>query len=290
MNIIDFSHSGGFPLETDTLNFLQNGFIDPIKALTALGGNNYIISGVVETNGKVSDGWVVINGEVLPFKGDFKQSTVIVTRTAKTAHFEDGSEHEVYFTRQAIFGTGLESIPFASMTRISDLQQQKKCIDDLQSAHDAYKEQMAKQTSELQSAHDTLKIRVSTLEKGQFVKGMILAWSGSIDSIPAGWQLCEKLKDRFILGAGGKYAVGKKDGAEEVTLTVEQMPEHTHHYTTPSYTSTSDNVKGNGRGLWSLTETTSYPTTRGGGNKAHNNMPPYYTLAYIEYVGYEVQS
>ena len=178
MNRIDFSHAGGFPLETDTFDFLQKSLADPIKALTALGGDNYIISGMVETNGKVSDGWVVIHGEILPFKGDFKQNTVIVTKTAQKVTFENGTKRDVYFTHQAMFGAGLESIPFASMPRISDLQQQKKKADELND-------------------------RVEKLERGTLIPGMIMVWKGSVDNIPARWKLCAELKDKFILGAGG---------------------------------------------------------------------------------------
>ena len=64
--------------------------------------------------------------------------------------------------------------------------------------------------------------------------GMILMWSGTIDTIPGGWQLCDgtngtpNLVDRFIVGAGHGYAVGNTGGSDSVTLTTDQMPSHTH--------------------------------------------------------------
>ena len=64
--------------------------------------------------------------------------------------------------------------------------------------------------------------------------GGIIMWSGSVDSIPPGWALCDgrngtpDLRDRFIVGAGGSYDVGDTGGAESVTLTVAQMPQHSH--------------------------------------------------------------
>ena len=326
MNTIDFSHRGGFPLETDTLIFLQTSMAEPINALAGLGGDKYILSGVEDQGSRTTDGWVVIDGEVLYFKGDLKQNSVIIVQTGKKAHFENGKEHEVYLSRYATFGTGPKSIPFASLPRINDLQKQKKRADDLradheahkvhvvkrtgelQTAHDAHKADVVKRTGELQTAHEayeadakkrigelqtaynTLKDRVAKLEKVQFVRGMILAWSGSISSIPTGWQLCEKLADRFILGAGRKYIIGATGGEEEHRLLPGEMPVHHHQYGLK----TMDNKYG--VGYWHIDQTwkstgnnqTSYyqeTSATAGADIPHNNMPPYYALAYIEYVG-----
>ena len=52
--------------------------------------------------------------------------------------------------------------------------------------------------------------------------GVILMWSGSTDTIPAGWALCNgqdgtpDLTDRFILGAGKTYQPGTTGGAATV--------------------------------------------------------------------------
>lgn len=313
MNSIDFSHSGGFPLDTDTLDFLQKSYTNPIQALTKLGGDNYIISGIEDDGAKTTDGWIVIKGDIMPFKGDLKQETIVVLDAVQTVDFENGAERETYFIRYATFGISLESIPFASLVRMSDLQQQKKRADDLradheahkeqvvkrtgelQAAHDAHKEHVFKRTSELQKAHDALKDRVSKLEASKIIPGMIMAWSGSISSIPAGWRLCQALKDRFILGAGGRYEVGKKDGESEVTLKVEQMPSHSH---APNFTAgKGDGLKASGGNAVDRDATdqryggafTDKDWTKAvGGGLPHNNMPPYYALAYIEYV--EVES
>ena len=310
MNRIDFSNPGGFPLDTDTLDFLQKSYTDPIKALTKLGGDNYILSGLDDDGARTTDGWVVMNGDIMPFKGDLKQNTVVIINTSQTVDFENGAERETYFTRYATFGVSLESIPFASLARMSDLQQQKKSTDDLRADHEAHKEHVVKRTGELQTAHkdhkaqvtkrmgelqaadEALKARVAKLEKAQFVPGMILAWSGSINSIPAGWRLCEALKDLFILGAGGKYAVGATGGAEKHKLTVNEMPTHAHG---PNFSAgKGDGLKASGGlavdraggdsrygGAFADNEWTKAV----GGDGEHNNMPPYYALAYIEYVG-----
>lgn len=127
--------------------------------------------------------------------------------------------------------------------------------------------------------------------------GVITMWSGAADAVPAGWALCDgqngtpDLRDRFIVGAGGAHAVGATGGSTSVgltgsvgntTLTLSQIPSHTHN-----------TIAGNSSGSGGVTVGgTSSPraTSANGGNGAHghslalNNIsiePPYYALAYI---------
>lgn len=64
--------------------------------------------------------------------------------------------------------------------------------------------------------------------------GIIAIWSGSQASIPTGWLLCDgtngtlDLRNKFIVGAGSTYNVGDTGGVDTVTLSVAQMPSHTH--------------------------------------------------------------
>jgi len=59
--------------------------------------------------------------------------------------------------------------------------------------------------------------------------GGIIMWSGSIASIPAGWFLCNgangtpNLTDRFVVNAGGAYAVGASGGSANSIV-----PSHSH--------------------------------------------------------------
>lgn len=68
----------------------------------------------------------------------------------------------------------------------------------------------------------------------QMPSGGIIMWSGASNNIPDGWALCNgqngtpDLRGRFIVGAGGSYEVGNTGGQEKVTLTVEQLPTHSH--------------------------------------------------------------
>lgn len=87
--------------------------------------------------------------------------------------------------------------------------------------------------------------------------------------------------DRVTVGAGGEYAAGSVGGEKEHTLTVDEMPSHTHKI---------DKMSWGGKGLnneidhnynfWVFDRNNSAPIDIGylqaaGSNNPHNNMPPY---------------
>ena len=65
-------------------------------------------------------------------------------------------------------------------------------------------------------------------------RGVIVMWSGTIDSIPSGWHLCDgsdgipDLRDRFILGVPPGQEPGQTGGAHWRELTVANLPAHSH--------------------------------------------------------------
>lgn len=124
--------------------------------------------------------------------------------------------------------------------------------------------------------------------------GLICMWSGSTP--PDGWALCDgtnntpDLRGRFVLGSNTSHVLGTTGGSETVVLTISHMPSHTHvqqlaqngnkrpmqsnqssgssgYYDSYTYTNTGT--------------TNNVPTLSTGNGVAHENMPPYYTLAYI---------
>lgn len=142
--------------------------------------------------------------------------------------------------------------------------------------------------------------------------GMVTMWWGSPDFIPSGWKLCNgvgtisngsnvpDLRDRFVVGAGAAYALGAVGGAithihgattsvADTTLTLAQIPSHTHtragwngNYTGPGY----PGFNGSGSSVSQV------PTDPAGGGGPHNhgatttisasdNRPPYIALYYI---------
>jgi len=127
---------------------------------------------------------------------------------------------------------------------------------------------------------------------------MILAWNGVLSHIPNGWVLCDgsngtpDLRGKFILGESSVHPMSQTGGEESHVLTVAEMPTH-HHYWQIGY----ELIPANTNGEYSLSSAADiveyaggawgsgvYPlqqTTDTGNNQPHNNMPPYYSLAYI---------
>ena len=116
-----------------------------------------------------------------------------------------------------------------------------------------------------------------------FVTGMIMMYNGS--SAPSGWAICNgsngtpDLRDRFIVGTGSSYSLGNTGGANSVTLTLNQIPAHTHTY---ERTDVGINVADR---PWPANnndcDMTNQNTSSAGGGQSHENRPPYYALMFI---------
>jgi microcystin-dependent protein len=138
-----------------------------------------------------------------------------------------------------------------------------------------------------------------------FRPGIVTMWSGNPATLPHGVQLCDgtngtpNLRGRFIVGfdAGDAdyNAVGKLGGAKQVTLTAAQMPSHSHGVNDPGHSHTYFRSPTSGLNVGSgpnrqlnneSNESTSVASTgitiaSAGGGQAHENRPPYYTLAFV---------
>lgn len=116
--------------------------------------------------------------------------------------------------------------------------------------------------------------------------GLIAMWSGLIANIPAGWLLCDgtngtpNLSGQFVVGVKPGdtdfNAIGDTGGVKQVTLSVAQMPSHSHGYIGVDTVSTAGGSSSNRRcGDFAKV---SDPQ---GGDQPHENLPPFYVLAYI---------
>ena len=97
--------------------------------------------------------------------------------------------------------------------------------------------------------------------------------NGVGSSSPASWLggTWERIQDRFLIGAGGSYSLGATGGSATHTLTVNEMPSHTHDLVVHGYEASG----GLGSGKRVTNGTMTKTTTATGGGQAHNNMPPY---------------
>jgi len=99
--------------------------------------------------------------------------------------------------------------------------------------------------------------------------GCIMMWSGSIGSVPSGFQVCDgtngtpDLRDRFIVGAGGNYSVNATGGANSVTLTTSQIPSHNHSTNSAGDHTHSGTASSAGAHIHSITTVFSTGSTAG---------------------------
>ena len=131
--------------------------------------------------------------------------------------------------------------------------------------------------------------------------GVICMWSGLATNIPTGWYLCDgtnntpDLRNRFVIGATGNYSPGSTGGTTSfsvsgstgaTTLTVGQMPSHTHNYNRGYGADDGGNYSeytAPGRGG------NAYAVSATGGSQSHAHsisatgsaIPPYYALCFI---------
>ena len=104
----------------------------------------------------------------------------------------------------------------------------------------------------------------------------------------------EQKKDVFILAAGDTYPAGSTGGEAQHTLTVDEIPSHNHYSTNGWSGLASDRVSLDtfltfGKSTTDSDKAGAYHDGRtgldatlssAGGNKAHNNMPPFYSMPF----------
>lgn len=159
--------------------------------------------------------------------------------------------------------------------------------------------------------------RVSNLIASVLPVGSIIWWKGTDATLPSGWKICNgqtgtsDYRDRFVIGAGGSYAVGWTGGPAtyngtftptgSVTvgahqLTINEIPSHGHSYT-ESYSPVSRSYTGGGGGYYHTVDSTSRTAqnqTTGDGAHGHpgstaaftaiDPRPLYYALYLIKKV------
>ena len=145
-------------------------------------------------------------------------------------------------------------------------------------------------------------IKFIVTKSGGVLPGTVTAFSGTFEDgypvdkntelINREWHLCDgtngtpDLRSRFIYGGDGTNN-GATGGEASHKLTIAELPSFT-----PSIRSSRDDSRSNSNSLWHRdrnsvacgsdgVEMRSDPFTSIGGDQPHNNMPPYYVLAYI---------
>jgi microcystin-dependent protein len=99
------------------------------------------------------------------------------------------------------------------------------------------------------------------------------------------------LSSRVPMHMGNQYTLAESGGVESVTLTVQQLPTHTHPFTATQIIGNQANPAGNQNGNTSgfsmyIQDSPSVPfsnqaVTPLGGSQPHNNLQPYLAISFI---------
>ena len=290
MDKINFLAKDNFPVSTYTYDLMQQ-MINLVANLTALGGQTYILSGCVSDGNTVSDGIVVINGEILPFKGGDKKMKVAIQNVNETDHFAGVDYPEAYTHRTAVLSDNgdYNFADFVQIISIIDLHNKVKNIS------------------------------------GDIV-GTVKEWAGITAKIPNNYMLCDgrdllvsdypelfsaigfsfggnndtvfklpNCKGRVSVGYDSEKEdyqhIGNTGGFENVELTIHHLPNHQHIVPWGENLNTAwrpdwgypDGYFNNSREYKAETDTdNTWPfTSPVGENKAHENRQPYIVFAKI---------
>lgn len=272
MNELNFK-GGQYPLSIQAMAFMQE-MINSCGLLTLIGGKNYILSGCETTGKTVSDGWIVVNGELLPFQGGTIANTIAVIEEAEDVNANGMTFERARIRRYAKFGTGTGEnyLPWGVFNPLPTNQKL-----DMEKATTQYVEDEIK------------KLGGTTIPAG-----VVVMWSGSPDKIPEGWALCDgtqktpDLRGRFVVGYNRDDAdyngIGKSGGGKTATLTTANLPAHTH-----KAMKRGDDHNLDHSGTYGVLETNYVTEANGvdigletvGEGKSFDIRPPYYVLAYI---------
>ncbi len=229
----DSNRRNQFPLDIETLEALQNN-TSLAAAIGNLTGSDKAIlcgcDGTPRTEGYV---WMKtlrapITGELLYYPGggagsDSDQCHIVEVDSDIT--IDSTTYAEAYTTRHLANGAGATTYTFGTFAKVT----------------------LADLLDKIQEQHDNIEALKNNAQY-TFVRGMIMLWSGTIATIPAGWHLCDgtngtpNLKARFVVGAetdsgwNDTLEPGMKGGDKyhrhhcTVTLQAKDIPAHRHAF------------------------------------------------------------
>lgn len=280
MNQSIFTGAGGYPLKGERLQELQEAY-SVFNALGFIIGNYSILDGCVTTGGNTSDGFVFLNGEVLPFKGGANMSSVVIVEETISREFKNGTVNPVYKKRHVAFGTGTGSMAWAQFKRGTPT----RSLADLLLAK-------ASVASFVQLEQRILKLEQKAAPFQAGGTGAMVLWRKPANQIPAGWAEVVDWRGRLPMGWNpddSDFNAPNTNGGSKTKQVSVSIP--TNNYSA-SGEGTSQGAAGrlivssgqneNSEVLESLRK-----ANYGGPNATGtvNVLPPYRIVMFIEYIG-----
>lgn len=258
---IDLTKLGGYPLAQEDLDWLQQSYREAFAGLAGLIGDKVIISGMQESSGNVTAGWVSIAGELLPFApGTIGTGEFIIDETVTPLVFDDGVSKNVLYERVARFSSG-GLYQYADLKRPGSIKEMWQRGDVKEIDCDA---------AYLAANFDVTGLGINER---------------------TGWAICNgsngtrnrkgRVSVQFDSAQTEFDLLGETGGAKVHTLTTGEMPSHRHDYKHGGVGGVDSNPAGGGYGVNNPTQYTQQ-TEYAGGGAAHNNLQPYIVSLFIQ--------
>jgi hypothetical protein len=267
MKVLDFNIKAGFPLSETTLEFMQE-MAKQLQQASLLGGTNYIVSGCPDNGATIGDGYVVVNGEVLPFVGGAKQPNVIVVDTATQKEFFGGAFNDYYHDRVATFGSADTEWPWEFFKRNDPSNGVLSRLDKIEKM---------------------LKPLIGYDVAGTTYYGSWLFWGRPASEIPEGWEAVPdadwKGKIPVVMNAADiDYdEVGEVGGSKTFSINQNNLPASLN-LKVPVYNEGGNGAIASGGGGASE-GTFNVPFVNTGGGVPLKHLLPYKVVMFIRFVG-----
>lgn len=301
-----------FPLDCETLQYLS----DNTKLCELLGniaGDKVIIKGCTlnQEETERTDGYVFIrtddypDGEILPFEGGAVANGFDLIKTDINVSAGSLTYPKAYTKRSLVAGNShAENVQHFTWDEFVELTTTKKLKEDLAELDN-------RMDAIVNEPFGIVKIWAGTAlpphykycngealripqNEGDAYRELYQAIGTTFNrpGTRSDYFCLPDLSGRFIVGRGygvdRDFGFGDSGGESSVRLTDSQIPAHTHKFVSDTnavnatdagisvVTAQAGNCSAEGSGAGSV-----YNTSSAGGGESHNNLPPYYVLAYI---------
>ncbi len=309
MNITNFTNIGGFPLEVKTLDGMQNAYLQILTALIGHFGltntGSFIIDGCQIVGTTITPGMLYIDGKLCPFAGAVGSLTTRIAKieNIESVTFESGASYPTYFQYTAAENSaGMPLSSFARLPKVPELVNVATAWADITGKPNVVIDPAVAPAPSLMDRIIKLEEQNKVFQAGG---GMVL-WNKPANQIPTNWQEVVNWKGRIPVGVdntldalgnmvspefapmtNGQNDPGRIGGSKTKTLTISEIPPHTHEVPVFANGSASGNADGHpDNWIDSNRRITTLPTggVPGGGTAPFSILNPFRTVLFIEYI------
>lgn len=277
-NNIRFLQTGGVPLTNDLMATIQEAY-QLFEVLGDVAGHLTILKGCEVNGSTIEPGIVAINGEIFPFEGGLTASTVYVHTQEIEKTFEDQTDKVLIEKKTVRFGNAVETYNWQDFVRLDTLKVMKAKLDNAATSQ---------QITAINERLELLELKTAPIING----GIVFPFKKPFNEIPDGWKECTDLRGKTIVGLDPNDTdfneLGETGGAKTHTLTIAEMPSHSHSYKDAYWSEYGGNGEPSTRGSggnddFDNKEYYKWKTTGvNGGSQPHNNLQPYRIVLFIE--------